>query len=156
MDAAPLSALTAADASRKIREGMLTSEELVSACLERVRDVEPKVQAWTYQDGPDPNFTLGPIYSGSMVKDDCDQTRHNSLLLAVQIAPRLGYDRLLFIGVDLLDDGLAALSTQLQAWHPKALAMNIAWLNASPLSRLCEWMPYAQPSEMMQIREVAA
>ena len=50
MDAAPLSALTAADASRKIREGMLTSEQLVSACLERVRDVEPKVQAWTFLD----------------------------------------------------------------------------------------------------------
>jgi Asp-tRNA(Asn)/Glu-tRNA(Gln) amidotransferase A subunit family amidase len=50
VDAAPSSALTAADASRKIREGMLTSEELVSACLERVRDVEPKVQAWTFLD----------------------------------------------------------------------------------------------------------
>jgi Asp-tRNA(Asn)/Glu-tRNA(Gln) amidotransferase A subunit family amidase len=42
--------LSAADAAREIREGRLTSEELVQACLERTRELEPKVQAWTFLD----------------------------------------------------------------------------------------------------------
>ena len=33
-----------------MRDGLLTSEELVGACLERVRAIEPKVQAWTFLD----------------------------------------------------------------------------------------------------------
>ena len=41
---------SAADAARDIREGRLSSEELVRACLERIRELEPKVQAWTYLD----------------------------------------------------------------------------------------------------------
>jgi Asp-tRNA(Asn)/Glu-tRNA(Gln) amidotransferase A subunit family amidase len=43
-------AFTASDAARRMQEGLLTSEELVQACLERIRDVEPQVQAWTYLD----------------------------------------------------------------------------------------------------------
>ena len=43
-------ALSAADAAREIREGRLTSEELVQACLERIRALEPKVQAWQFLD----------------------------------------------------------------------------------------------------------
>jgi Asp-tRNA(Asn)/Glu-tRNA(Gln) amidotransferase A subunit family amidase len=42
--------LSAADAARRISEGLLTSEELVQACLERIRMTEPQVQAWTYLD----------------------------------------------------------------------------------------------------------
>ena len=42
--------LSAADAARQIREGRLTSEELVQACLERIRALEPKVQAWVFLD----------------------------------------------------------------------------------------------------------
>jgi Asp-tRNA(Asn)/Glu-tRNA(Gln) amidotransferase A subunit family amidase len=42
--------LSAADAARQIRDGRLTSEELVQACLERVRELEPKVQAWAFLD----------------------------------------------------------------------------------------------------------
>jgi Asp-tRNA(Asn)/Glu-tRNA(Gln) amidotransferase A subunit family amidase len=41
---------SAADAAREIAEGRLTSEELVQACLERIRVLEPKVQAWTFLD----------------------------------------------------------------------------------------------------------
>src|SRR5262245_28500970 len=43
-------ALGAAEAVRRIREGRLTSEELVEGCLERIRQVEPEVQAWTFLD----------------------------------------------------------------------------------------------------------
>ena len=44
------SLLTASAAAGRIRSGLLTSEELVGACLERMRQVEPKVQAWTFLD----------------------------------------------------------------------------------------------------------
>jgi hypothetical protein len=114
----------------------------------------PNVQAWPYEDGPSPTWT-GTLHSGEMVKDDCDQIRHNSLLLAVQIAPRLGYDRLLFIGCDMLDEALYPLSQQLHKWHQFALDAGLEWVNASPLSTLCQWMPYAQESEMMAVMEVA-
>jgi len=43
-------ALTASEAARRIREGLLTSEELVQSCLEQIRAVEPKVQAWQFLD----------------------------------------------------------------------------------------------------------
>jgi len=42
--------LSAAEAAHQISEGKLTSEELVRACLERIRELEPKVQAWTFLD----------------------------------------------------------------------------------------------------------
>jgi len=44
------SLLSAAEGARRIREGLLSSEELVGACLERIRALEPKVQAWTFLD----------------------------------------------------------------------------------------------------------
>ena len=43
-------ALSAAEAARRIRAGLLSSEELVQACLARIRQVEPQVQAWTFLD----------------------------------------------------------------------------------------------------------
>jgi len=42
--------LSASEAAQQIRDGVLTSEELVQACLERIRALEPKVQAWTFLD----------------------------------------------------------------------------------------------------------
>ena len=44
------SALSASEAAKKIREGFLTSQELVEACLERIRQTEPTVQAWAFLD----------------------------------------------------------------------------------------------------------
>src|SRR4051794_13720278 len=53
MDAAsPLWSNSAVALARLMREGLVTSEELVSACLERIRQVEPAVQAWTFLDEP--------------------------------------------------------------------------------------------------------
>ena len=43
-------ALSASDAARRIRDGVLTSEELVQSCLEHIRALEPKVQAWQFLD----------------------------------------------------------------------------------------------------------
>jgi Asp-tRNA(Asn)/Glu-tRNA(Gln) amidotransferase A subunit family amidase len=42
--------LTASEAAGKIREGTLTSEELVASCLERIADREDAVRAWQYLD----------------------------------------------------------------------------------------------------------
>jgi Asp-tRNA(Asn)/Glu-tRNA(Gln) amidotransferase A subunit family amidase len=50
MPAEDLSLLSAAEGAKRIRDGLLTSEEWVGACLERIRAVEPKVQAWTFLD----------------------------------------------------------------------------------------------------------
>ena len=43
-------AFTASEAMGRMQKGLLTSEELVQACLERIRQVEPTVQAWTFLD----------------------------------------------------------------------------------------------------------
>src|SRR5882724_9357597 len=50
MEAVSLASLSATEAASKIRDGLLTSEELVSACLERIRATEPLVQAWAFLD----------------------------------------------------------------------------------------------------------
>lgn len=42
--------LTAVDAAREIREGRLSSVDLVKACLARIEQTEPEIQAWTYLD----------------------------------------------------------------------------------------------------------
>ena len=42
--------LTAAEAARRIAAGKLTSEALVTACLERIRERERDVQAWIHCD----------------------------------------------------------------------------------------------------------
>jgi Asp-tRNA(Asn)/Glu-tRNA(Gln) amidotransferase A subunit family amidase len=42
--------LSAAAAAQRMRDGLLTSVELVQACLERIRQVEPTVQAWQFLD----------------------------------------------------------------------------------------------------------
>src|SRR5688500_15083342 len=42
--------MDASGAAQRIRDGVLTSEELVQECLERIRALEPKVQAWQFLD----------------------------------------------------------------------------------------------------------
>ncbi len=56
MDASQLNWLAAADAARAIRDGAISSEQLVEACLARVREAEEKVQAWQFLD---PEHALG-------------------------------------------------------------------------------------------------
>ena len=47
---AALEWLSATDAARAIAEGAISSEQLVEACLARIRDAEPEVQAWHFLD----------------------------------------------------------------------------------------------------------
>jgi Asp-tRNA(Asn)/Glu-tRNA(Gln) amidotransferase A subunit family amidase len=56
MDASQLNWLSACDAARAIRDGAISSEQLVDACLARVREVEDSVQAWQFLD---PEHALG-------------------------------------------------------------------------------------------------
>ena len=55
MDLSNLYALSAVDAARLIREGAISSEQYVSACLGRIREVDKDVQAWAFLD---PEYAL--------------------------------------------------------------------------------------------------
>ena len=50
MDASQLNWLSASDAARAVRDGAVSSEQLVAACLARIRDAEPQVGAWQFLD----------------------------------------------------------------------------------------------------------
>ena len=50
MDASKLNWLSATDAARAIREGAISAEQLVEACLARVRDADPQIEAWAFLD----------------------------------------------------------------------------------------------------------
>ncbi len=52
---AELFKLSTCEAIRRIREGNLTSEELVRSCLERIKSREDQVKAWVYLD---PDYAL--------------------------------------------------------------------------------------------------
>jgi len=50
LDLSNLHWLSASDAVRLIREGVISSEQLIEACLARVREVDAEVQAWAFLD----------------------------------------------------------------------------------------------------------
>ena len=50
MDPSRLNWLSATDAARAIRDGAFTSEELIAACLARVREADGNVEAWAFLD----------------------------------------------------------------------------------------------------------
>ncbi len=50
MERTSLATLTASEAARRLREGLVSSEELVRECLDRIRATEPIVQAWQFLD----------------------------------------------------------------------------------------------------------
>jgi Asp-tRNA(Asn)/Glu-tRNA(Gln) amidotransferase A subunit family amidase len=56
MDLTNLNWLSAAEAARLIRDGALDSEQIVEACLARIRDADAEVQAWAFLD---PAHALG-------------------------------------------------------------------------------------------------
>jgi Asp-tRNA(Asn)/Glu-tRNA(Gln) amidotransferase A subunit family amidase len=55
MELTDLHLLSASEAARLIREGIISSEQLVEACLARVRETEDRVQAWAFLD---PDYAL--------------------------------------------------------------------------------------------------
>ncbi|MEK7385722.1 MAG: amidase, partial [candidate division NC10 bacterium] len=50
MDLTNLHWLSASDAARLIRDGIISSEQLVAACLARVRETDSQIQAWAFLD----------------------------------------------------------------------------------------------------------
>src|SRR5881396_3890727 len=50
MDLTNLHALSATDAARVIREGVISSEQYVAACLARVRETDARIEAWAFLD----------------------------------------------------------------------------------------------------------
>jgi Asp-tRNA(Asn)/Glu-tRNA(Gln) amidotransferase A subunit family amidase len=55
MDASQLHWLSATDAARAVRDGLVSAEQLTEAWLARIREADPDVQAWTYLD---PEYAL--------------------------------------------------------------------------------------------------
>src|SRR5713101_1368556 len=56
MDLTDLHTLAATDAARLIRDGVISSEQLVEACLARVRETDGRIEAWAFLD---PEHALG-------------------------------------------------------------------------------------------------
>ena len=50
MDLSKLHLLPATEAARLIRDGIISSQQLIEACLARIRAVDPQVQAWAFLD----------------------------------------------------------------------------------------------------------
>jgi Asp-tRNA(Asn)/Glu-tRNA(Gln) amidotransferase A subunit family amidase len=50
MDLTNLHALSAVDAARLVREGVISSEQYVAACLARVRETDARIEAWAFLD----------------------------------------------------------------------------------------------------------
>ena len=107
----------------------------------------PRVRFWDYTfetdkvtfTDPDAPCVRGPL------------PRNYSLLFAVQIAHKLGYKRLIFVGVDLTDQSLYKIGDVLKQWWWKARDLGLQWENASPLSHLQEWMPDCTSEESLKI-----
>src|SRR5262245_13056731 len=55
MDLTDLHLLSASEAARLIRDGIISSEQIVEACLARIREVDGDVQAWAFLD---PDYAL--------------------------------------------------------------------------------------------------
>jgi len=98
----------------------------------------PNVTEWTPEPLGECDFTDDQPIG---LKADTGMIR-NSWFLGVQVAQRLGYKRIHFIGCDFLDD--SAHSTA-RAFLPKYCRMaadaGLEWINLSPDSELAKYIP---------------
>jgi len=65
MELTDLHLLSATEVARLIRDGIITSEQLVEACLARIREVDPQVQAWAFLD---PNYALAQARAADQLR----------------------------------------------------------------------------------------
>lgn len=98
----------------------------------------PNVTSYHYSRRRPVNFTE----QGWLGADDAPTQK--SVLFAVQVAARLGYNLMIFAGVDLCDDTMAAMYDSLKQWYPVARRRGIEWQCVSFRSRLAEFMPVTQ------------
>ena len=89
-----------------------------------------------------PNFSdHGPIDVGPL-------PRNYTLLAAVQLVPRLGFDRLIFAGTDLNDNELMPIAEVIKEWHPIAVDEGMRWEIAAPGSALEDTLPHYMPERI--------
>lgn len=136
------------DFPEHVRTGPHFRNVAVNALYHEWRQFNP-LRGWQYTGGDWPDFRQfmnSPLVTGPL-------PRNNSLLFGVQVAARMGFKRMIFVGCDLQDDygppecpSLGSdTSFILQGWHDRAQACGIEWLAASPRSRLAAWMPLYEP-----------
>lgn len=77
---------------------------------------------------------------------------YNSLLFAVQVATRLGFRTLKFIGVDLSEEGFASVAKIMRDWHGHAARRGYEWINLGQTSIAGDVIPRPQHSTL----EIAA
>jgi Asp-tRNA(Asn)/Glu-tRNA(Gln) amidotransferase A subunit family amidase len=117
MDASQLNWLSACDAARAIRDGAISSEQLVEACLARVREVEDSIQAWQFLE---PEHALGQARA-------LDQARREGRPTGPLHGVPVGIKDIIDTGDMPTEDG-----TVLHAGRtPYADATVVAWLRAA-------------------------
>ena len=57
--------LSAVEAARLIREGAITSEQLVASCLERIAETDEQIQAWAFLD---PDYALAQARAADEIR----------------------------------------------------------------------------------------
>jgi len=93
----------------------------------------PNLKTWPMDRTLPPNFSPeGPFG----LEDLC-----NSWFYAVQIAHRMGFRQLNFIGCDFKLPGYAKVLEKVVRWEELARGHGFAWLNLSPESALSDVMP---------------
>ncbi len=65
MDFENLHSLSASEAARLIRDGVISSEQLIEACLAHVREVDEQVQAWAFLD---PDYALAQARAADQLR----------------------------------------------------------------------------------------
>ena len=83
-------------------------------------------------------------------------THANSLFPAIQVGHRLGYRRLAFVGVDLLEPEFDTMAEALESWYHIATSQGLEWVTASDVSRLFEFMPLGEAEHAMMLTEQGA
>jgi hypothetical protein len=108
-----------------------------------------RTRRWEIVNGLEPSFERGPLTSGSLgmrgrMVGRYSGIYHCSALMAVQVAHRLGYRDLCFVGCDFTDPLLAPVVDVLEEWHVLAGRLGFNWLNLSPLSHLQRFVPSSE------------
>jgi Asp-tRNA(Asn)/Glu-tRNA(Gln) amidotransferase A subunit family amidase len=67
MDLTNLHSLSASEAARLIRDGVISSEQLVEACLARVREVDEQIQAWAFLD---PDHAIAQAHTADALRSE--------------------------------------------------------------------------------------
>ena len=99
------------------------------------------VVPWDVNDGGPPNFGAGRM---GMTGVGGEGTIRNSWFFAVQVAARLGYKRLHFIGCDFLGEHYEAHRRRLGPWYELARAAGVEWFSVSPDSALADIVPMSE------------